>query len=693
VVGSFPPPQVEAAVADTSGDAEECSVVAPREIPGRAPCLSRADLPHEAELLLGSPEESLTGVRSQDWDEANSRAQLCERFLALRANGLGVCRAARELGRSASMFSGSDSVLARYQRGGVAALLPERCACGRKPTFDLPEWFVPAARFFWLLTNRTWNSGSVPEAIRRTISLPYLPVGWDDSIKRRLCGALGIKGIVPPGCPEELRERILARQASGLELVPERVARQITAPEAVVIQHRHPKNAELHYFNAPGTMMWRRGDPRDGTGGTNAVDRREVLRAGDLVEADDATINFPVCIPWTIGGDPCSEKYGARVGRFQWLVSIDAGSRFVTGYSYTARPRSSYRGEDVLSLIRIVCRQHGIPRGWRLEKGVWKSNLVTGAIRGLGSTLNTVHSPHNKPFIEGLFNTVWTKLSVQFPDAHLGRTRDEHQAANDLLESCKRGARDPRRHFPMLAHALAAFDECIREKNATPVESGHYGRWVPEQRWAEQIAQAPLARMSPESEWLFSPFVREWTVRGMLVGGRVPLFEDLSVPFDFSSAWMADFHGAKVRCYFDPSEPRCAATVVLGQDHGNRRSGEVLGLAIQINEVAGYARLVMGWGDDPTNAGKLARQQAAKALRREVRAILPRGGRGAASSEERDGVVATARIESQDGASRECAVKRQSEIHGSAFGPDAEAGSGINRDAGRFTENELSEIF
>jgi hypothetical protein len=39
-------------------------------------------------------------------------------------------------------------------------------------------WFIPAAKYFNLNLNRTYNSGSVPEAIRRTISLPNVPCGW-----------------------------------------------------------------------------------------------------------------------------------------------------------------------------------------------------------------------------------------------------------------------------------------------------------------------------------------------------------------------------------------------------------------------------------------------------------------------------------------------------------------------------------
>jgi hypothetical protein len=68
----------------------------------------------------------------------------------------------------------------------------------------------------------------------------------------------------------------------------------------------------------------------------------------------------------------------------------------------------------------------------------------------------------------------------------------------------------------------------------------------------------------------------------------------------------------------------------------------VLGDAVQVNETGGYVRMVMGWGKDDVEAGRRARQAAAAALRREVRAIVPRANglaRAArAESEERDGL-------------------------------------------------------
>jgi hypothetical protein len=555
---------------------------------------------------------------------------LCHRFDELRSTGLSLSQAARALGKSPSWFSGSGSMYERWRAEGSTGLVNRASDKAHPRLFQVPTWFVPAARFFWLSSNRNWKDGSVPEAIRRTISLPLLPQGWDRPTRGRLLKSLGLDQV--PECPEHLRELILARQKAGRPLVPDRLARQIRASEAAMRTHRHRKEAALDYYSAPGTTMWN--------------DRGEFYRAGDLVEADDGTINFPVVIPWTIGGCPCSDKWGVKVGRFQWLRTRDVGSRYRPGYVYTARPRSSYRGEDVLALVRSVCRAHGIPRGWRLERGVWESRLVAGALKLLGCETQHVWSPHQKPFIEGGFDQDWTKLSVQFPGCDLGRFAGDTAEANQFLQACRAGAHDPRRYFPTLGQAIAAFDQITAEENATPIQSALYGRWVPSERWAEQLDKNPLRPLDPANEWMFSPYIRDWKVKGMLVGGRVPLFEGLSVPFDFSSGWLCELHGARVRCYFDPSEPTCSATVVLLQDWGTHKAGEVLGAAPQINQVAGYARLVLGWGDDPAGAGRRARQVAAAAVRREIRTILPAGDHGPATSEERDGLSTVTRIES-----------------------------------------------
>jgi hypothetical protein len=491
-------------------------------------------------------------------------------------------------------------------------------------------WFLPAAEFFYLITNRTRDTGSVPEAIRRVISLPNLPAGWSNTVKKRFLKKVRFKKIVPT-CPDVVREAILAREKSGQSLVSASVSKAITTKVSrlVIENYRRPHEAALNNLQCPGTMMMVR---RDGC-------EPQFARAGDIIEADDGSINFPVCIPWTspagglITNTPCSEKFGVIVGRFQWLRSMDVATRFRPGWVFVARSRGGYRGEDVLTLMNGLTRQHGAWEEYRFERGVFKSDRVKQAAQLLGSRLHTVNSPHSKPFIEGGFNQDWTKLSVHFPQCDIGRYRGDTEAANKILQSCRRGADDPRRYFPMLTDALAAFAQITEEENRTLVKSRNSGQWVPEDRWQRETSQQALRRLDDSKLFMFAPCAKEWTVRGMLVGGRVPIFDDMSVPFDFSAHWLHEFDGARMRLYFDPSAPNCSATPVLLQDWHGHKAGEVLPPLQQVNETTGYVRMVLGWGNDSNTAGLKAKQQSAVSMRREVRTVMPGGKSGYTKSE------------------------------------------------------------
>jgi hypothetical protein len=603
-----------------------------------------------AEVALDDAELVRRGFTQAQVTEAHFKAELCKRFVGLTGGSggsgekLSGNQAAMALGRPASWFSVN---VPRYQAQGLSAFLPKeksQITDYKLQTGEdgegiwLPDWFIPAAQFYYLLSNKNRLGGSVPEAIRRTISLPACPPAvvtrlakklapFNDRLKAELHAGWDHRGL--PICSEELRESILAREKAGKQLLPPKLMKAISCSSVVVKQSRSKTDADLDYLSAPGSAMFQTKLVTKGNEGNEEQSlEREIIRGGEVIECDDGTINFVVCIPWKLGGCPCSDRYGVKVGRFQWLRAIDVGSRFRPAYVYVMRPRGSYRAEDVLSLLRAVVRTHGIPDAWRLERGIWEANRVKEAIRLMGSKLWQVYSPHQKPFVEGGFNTDWTKLSVYFPDAHVGRFQGENEEANKIYTACKNGQRDPRKYFPMLGDAIAAMNAITAEENRTPVKSQTYGRWVPEERWHAHLAEKPMRKLDPAMEWLFAPFVRELTVRGMLIRTFVRLFEGFSVPFDFSAEFLAtEFHGARVKIYFDPTDLQCVATVVLAQNWRGMKEGTVIGQARQINEVAGYARFAMGYTDadahmDERGAGRRAKQIAAGAMRREVRTII-----------------------------------------------------------------------
>ncbi|HEX3989340.1 MAG TPA: hypothetical protein VHZ30_07895 [Verrucomicrobiae bacterium] len=91
-----------------------------------------------------------------------------------------------------------------------------------------------------------------------------------------------------PSFPRDQRESILAREKSEKPMLPESITKQIAIAAPFVKQHRNPTDAGLNYISAAGTQMWIQ----------NADSGEKIfIRGGDVVECDDATINFPVCIP------------------------------------------------------------------------------------------------------------------------------------------------------------------------------------------------------------------------------------------------------------------------------------------------------------------------------------------------------------------------------------------------------------
>ncbi|MBN8246215.1 MAG: hypothetical protein J0L84_02085 [Verrucomicrobia bacterium] len=576
---------------------------AERDCHHETPAEASSPLPPAPAVNMAPP----PGKTARQYQEAYRRHELVVSYQQLKASGLSPDQAAEAI--EAMGMSASRSTLDRYERsfmaGGFGALFDNFNKCGRKPKKETnltPKQAAAARAHVLADTNRNATAGSVPEAIR----------------------LMARTGELTPEQVEIFRER----ERQGL-MVPEALNRKLQVAPAMVQQHRSPKRGALGLRNAPGTTMFLT-DERTG--------KERPVRVGDILEADDATVNFPVCVPWEMGGDPCSERWGVKVARFQWLVTLDRASRYIPGWSYTMRPRSSYRAEDIVSLFHAVFRQHGIWQRASLERGAWEADVVEAMLKQLRVERIVAWNPNQKPYIEALFNTLWTKLA-HLP-GQVGRFQGEEEATNRVLTSCQRGATDPRQHFPMLSQAVEALQVATQEKNRTPIHSRQYGSWVPEERWLAQQEEArATGRLRPlpkEAAWLFAPCMREWAVRGNTVGGTVQVMEGTSVRFDFAGDWLTEFSGCKVRVHFDPMASRADATIVLAQNVRDRRAGEVIGTAVQVNKAARYARHALGYGDDPDLA-VMMRKKAGTALRREVRTILAGAQQGLSVSEGRDG--------------------------------------------------------
>lgn len=585
-----------------------------------------------------APVPHATRDTAENLASAEALAGVCREFDRLMAEGHHSLRtAAATLGKSASFFSGENSVYARFQRHGLAGLIPKFEI--RKSQFEVPAWFIPAARFFYILTNRNRSAGSMPEAVLRTVSLPHLPFGWTQKMRERFCKAISLAEL--PVCPDDLRAAVLARQTAGKPLVPPSIARQIIVNKSIVTFNRSPRDWSLNNQSAPGSQ--RRHTNRQ-TG------EREIMQPGDWFGGDDATPGIAVCVPCKEVITPVSQKFGVLLGRFQWLAYHDARTDKLLAWDYVVRPRGSYRAEDILNGMGAVVRTHGIPnQGFQFEGGAWNSKLVKQAIALLGCQHWRTYSPHQKA-IEAVFNKVWTRLAVQFPHADMGRYRNENESNCQLYEACKAGHQDPRKYFPTLEIIVRVFEEEVSAHNSRLIMSTQYGRWVPDDYFAQAVSAAPLRKFSPEMEWMFSPFAAERKVKGMMVSCRVPMFENFSVPFDFGADWLPHYAGKKVRLHFNPRQPKCVAKVVLMENATSpagraQGAGDILGDAQLIGETGQYIRYILNWGDDDQRAGYLARQRVGNFVRRETRGIGHAGRVEYSKSEERDGLAQISQLE------------------------------------------------
>jgi hypothetical protein len=97
--------------------------------------------------------ELQNNTMSADHYAAEQSAALCREWHRLKSEcNLSGNQAAAALGKSPAWFSIN---FPRWQRGGVAAFLPQRRGLGetRRLFTDLPAWFLPVAKFFYLCSN------------------------------------------------------------------------------------------------------------------------------------------------------------------------------------------------------------------------------------------------------------------------------------------------------------------------------------------------------------------------------------------------------------------------------------------------------------------------------------------------------------------------------------------------------------
>ena len=546
-----------------------------------------------------------------------TRVEACRQATELLATGLPMRKAAARVGIPQGTL---ERWLRAWRHGGPDALASDYSGVGRKAVCEWTSEDVKAIREVYLRTNRGRGSGSMSHAVRRLV------------FEEKRASGRG---------PRKLSQKALAvldRNMGSKQYIPNSLKKKLAISPQVFRHHRDPRNAALSGPYVPG-----------GTRLSQDATRR--LWAGERRSFDDGSQNQVVCVPWPYGGDRCSDKYGVRVQRGQWLVAHDDGSGFVTSWTFTLRPRDSYRASDALGQVYRDARDMGMPDEVVMEGGAWQGKQAMAFYRAAGlRVIDAKGRPHLK-LIEGWWNRAWTHLSV-YERGQIGRFRGEYKRENDLLMRCRAGSEDPRRHFPLLPDLLREFSECVDFLNQDPIESTIYGRWVPASRWEEDKSNRPRVELPRDTELLAAPESRVVTVRrGGMVLATVVCPLGISVPYAFAHEDLIRFEGAKVRVLFDPFEPAVRAAVVLNQNHLLAKSGALLCIAECLNPPP-LPIASEGWelSRDPgsVQAAVAMKRALGNAVRTEYRSLGDGGRKGAVLSETRgpDGVM---KVEAADG--------------------------------------------
>lgn len=244
--------------------------------------------------------------------------------------------------------------------------------------------------------------------------------------------------------------------------------------------------------------------------------RKIELFAGDLVEADDVSIDCPYYVQLPDGS--------YSVGR-QVLCFRDRRSRKWLGAYAVARERDSYRGEDIARACRELTEAWGLVGRFRFERGSWESQAVEGikVDDGKGGTtkwggisslipVDHVFTSRGKGTIEGGFRMLH-KVLGQY-GVRIGKTRGEYEQATDDMLAVNEGRKTPQQcGFIAFADLLAVFERAFTQLNTRPVFFQELGRKVaPDDAWSQDMAARAGGRLpacAAELLWHFLPVKRE----------------------------------------------------------------------------------------------------------------------------------------------------------------------------------------
>ncbi len=286
------------------------------------------------------------------------------------------------------------------------------------------------------------------------------------------------------------------------------------------------------------------------------------LWAGERVSFDDATPNFGVVIPWPWGGCKLSDKYGVKLGRFQLLLPHDEASGYVPCWTHVVRDSQGYRAVDATAAVVRFFRDVCLPVEAVLEGGVWQGLRMKKIMQATGVKPLSVKGRPWQKMVENFFNRLWTRVALEPGLTSVGRFRGEEKSASELYVKCRAGAADPRGRFPSLEQAVQGMENAIHFLNHDRIESARYGKWIPAERWARDLAENPRPALGAAEPWMVSPVSAKRRVsrNGISVAADGP--GGLRMKYQFTGPDLWEWEGKDVEIYFDPlSEWPLEATV------------------------------------------------------------------------------------------------------------------------------------
>lgn len=307
----------------------------------------------------------------------------------------------------------------------------------------------------------------------------------------------------------------------------------------------------------------------------------------DIWESDDMSANEPFRHVDPVTGE-------TRIGR-QILFTGDRFSAAMLGLSLIGRDRDAYRAEDILDHLLDLIDVFGMPRLWRIERGVWESKGIEGValddararklgyegerwtgrrIGGLDHLFRIEHmfTSNGKGGIEGAFNHLQDLIAHE--SLHIGRERGEFEEAAKQLRRAQAGMPDAQAKFWEAGECAAAFLAAIGEANNRPKARTMFGgaRHVP----ADLLRTHSVAKRTlPEGErWRFQPCKQLAVVQRGLISATV---DGTKHTWEAMGEGIALDHGHRVVIAFHPHHPERGCTVVEAEFGPRNRERRPLG--------------------------------------------------------------------------------------------------------------------